>query len=144
MFYPLNKNQHMTHTALRRKQYTCALFICLFRSTHGVRCCSKLFFFSYYQLIDLNDSLSKQNVTWKKKILSENHFYDLVIERLIIWDIIRHILLIVKNKKVKHATQKNKWSICWSFLSKIYLLVSFHKQSEHFSEWVPLIYSPEL
>ena len=30
-------------------------------------------------------------------------------------------LLIVTNKKVNHATQKNKWSVCWSFLSTTYL-----------------------
>ena len=30
--------------------------------------------------------------------------------------------LIEKNKRLKHATQKNKWSIYWSFLSTTYLL----------------------
>ena len=41
---------------------------------------------------------------------------------LLLWDCIRHITLKVTNKKVKYATQKNKWSVCWSFLSTTYLL----------------------
>ena len=40
---------------------------------------------------------------------------------LLLLDIIRHILLTV-NKRVNHATQGNKWSVCYSFFLTTYLL----------------------